>query len=140
MSRYSLRITLLVSLLLLMAGPGMAMHLGPPSDTNDDGTGDPTWRAGCTCHASSPNTGTLVKLSGAPHAYQADQSYSMTLSLEHSSNSGGGFFLSTEGVGSFSWTEDQLIRPEKDSGEDKDATSTSSGITQSKERFIFVDR
>ena len=40
MSRYSLRITLLVSLLLLMAGPGMAMHLGPPADTNDDGTGD----------------------------------------------------------------------------------------------------
>ena len=130
MSRYSLRLTLLVALLLLMAGPGMAMHLGPPSDTNDDGTGDPTWRAGCTCHASSPNTGTLVKLTGAPHAYQVDQAYTMTLSLEHASNPGGGFFLSTEGVGTFPWDDDQLIRPEKDSGEDKDATSTTSGITQ----------
>ena len=54
----------------------------------------------------------------------------MTLSLEHASNPGGGFFLSTEGVGTFSWDDDQLIRPEKDSGEDKDATSTTSGITQ----------
>ena len=130
MSRFSLRLTVFVSLLLLMAGPGMAMHLGPPSDNNGDGSGDPTWRAGCTCHAASPNTGTLVKLSGAPHAYQVDQSYTMTLSLEHSANPGGGFFLSTEGVGAFSWAEDQLIRPEKDSGEDASATSTSSGITQ----------
>jgi hypothetical protein len=73
----------------------------------------------------------LVKLSGAPHAYETGQSYIMTLTLEHASNAGGGFFLSTEGIGTFSWTEDQVIRPEKDSGEEASATSTSSGITQS---------
>lgn len=131
MSRISIRFAVLLSLLLLLAGPGMAMHLGPPSDNNGDGSGDPTWRVGCTCHSSSPNTGTLVKLAGAPHAYETGQSYTMTLTLEHASNSVGGFFLSTEGMGSFSWTEDQIIRPEKDSGEEATATTTSSGITQS---------
>ena len=109
----------------------MALHAGPPSDTNDDGSGEDTWRAGCTCHSESPSSSTLVKLSGVPHAYETGQAYSMTLTLEHSTNSAGGFFLSTEGAGTFSWTEDQIIRPEKDSGEDKTATSTSSGITQS---------
>ena len=131
MSRISFRLAVFISLVLLMAGPTLAMHTGPPSDNNGDGSGDPTWRAGCTCHSNSPSSGTLVKLSGAPHAYEASQSYSMTLSLEHSSNAGGGFFLSTEGMGSFSWSEDQIIRPESDSGEDQSATSTSSGITQS---------
>ena len=131
MSRISIRFAVLLTLLLLVAGPGMAMHLGPPSDNNGDGSGDPTWRAGCTCHSSSPSSSTLVKLSGAPHAYETGQSYTMTLTLEHASNPGGGFFLSTEGMGSLSWTEDQVIRPEKDSGEDASATTTSSGITQS---------
>ena len=131
MSRIPIRFAVLLSLLLLLAGPGMAMHLGPPSDDNGDGSGDPTWRAGCTCHSSSPNTGTLVKLAGAPHAYETGQSYTMTLTLEHASNTAGGFFLSTEGMGSFSWSEDQIIRPEKDSGEEATATTTSSGITQS---------
>jgi len=131
MSRISNRFALLVSLLLLVAGPGMAAHLGPPSDDNGDGTGDSTWRVGCTCHSSTPSSDTLVKLSGAPHAYETGQSYVMTLTLEHASNAGGGFFLSTEGIGTFSWTEDQVIRPEKDSGEEASATSTSSGITQS---------
>jgi len=131
MSRISNRFALLVSLLLLVAGPGMAAHLGPPSDDNGDGTGDSTWRVGCTCHSSTPSSDTLVKLSGAPHAYETGQSYIMTLTLEHASNAGGGFFLSTEGIGTFSWTEDQVIRPEKDSGEEASATSTSSGITQS---------
>ncbi len=131
MSRVSLRFAITLSLLLLLAGPGMALHLGPPSDTNNDGTGEDTWRAGCTCHAASASSATLVKLSGAPHAYETGQAYPMTLTLEHSTNPGGGFFLSTEGVGTFSWTEDQIIRPERDSGEDKSATSTSSGITQS---------
>ena len=79
MSRISIRFAVSISLLLLLAGPGMAMHLGPPSDNNGDGTGDPTWRAGCTCHASSPNTGTLVKLAGAPHAYETGQSYTCLL-------------------------------------------------------------
>ncbi len=131
MSRISIRFAVLLTLLVLMAGPGLALHSGPPSDNNGDGSGDPTWRAGCTCHSSSPSSSTLVKLSGAPHAYEVGQSYTMTLTLEHSSNSGGGFFLSTEGMGTLSWSEDQIIRPEKDSGEDESATSTTSGITQS---------
>ena len=131
MSRISVRLTVLLSLLLLMAGPGVAMHLGPPSDNSGDGSGDPTWRVGCTCHSASPSTDTLVKLAGAPHAYETGQTYTMTLTLEHASNSDGGFFLSTEGHGTFSWAEDQLIRPEKDSGEEASATSTNSGITQS---------
>ncbi len=131
MSRFTLRIIVSISLMLLLAGPGLALHAGPPSDTNNDGTGEDTWRAGCTCHSNSPSSSTLVKLSGVPHAYETGQTYNMTLTLEHSSNPGGGFFLSTEGIGTFSWDENQLIRPERDSGEDKSATSTSSGITQS---------
>ena len=131
MSRISIRFAILLTLLVLMAGPGLALHSGPPSDDNGDGSGDPTWRAGCTCHSSSPSSSTLVKLSGAPHAYEVGQSYTMILTLEHSSNAGGGFFLSTEGMGTLSWLEDQIIRPEKDSGEDESATSTTSGITQS---------
>ena len=129
MSRISFRLAVFISLVLLMAGPTLAMHTGPPSDNNGDGSGDPTWRAGCTCHSNSPSSGTLVKLSGAPHAYEASQSYPMTLTLEHSSNAGGGFFLSTEGTGSFSWSEDQLIRPESDSGEEESATSTTEGLS-----------
>ncbi|MBN17301.1 MAG: hypothetical protein CMB37_03985 [Euryarchaeota archaeon] len=131
MSRASIRFAVLLTLLLLLAGPAFAAHLGPPSDNNGDGSGEATWRAGCSCHAASPSTSTLVKVSGVPAAYEAGLSYTMTLTLEHSTNAGGGFFLSTEGVGTFSWTDDQLIRPEKDSGEDKTATSTGSGITQS---------
>ena len=81
MSRYSLRMTLLVSLLLLMAGPGMAMHLGPPSDTNDDGTGDPTWRAGCTCHASEPDNSVTIVLDGVPYHYSGSTAYEMKIQL-----------------------------------------------------------
>ena len=131
MSQRALRSTVLICLLLLVAGPGVAMHAGPPSDDNGDGSGDPTWRVGCTCHSSSSESGTLVELSGVPGAYEPGQSYPMTLTLEHASNPGGGFFLSTEGSGSFSWDADQIIRPEKDSGEDASATTTTSGITQS---------
>ena len=131
MSRVPIRFAILLSLLLLLAGPGLAMHSGPPSDNNGDGSGDPTWRVGCTCHSASPTTSTLVKLAGVPHAYEVDQSYTMTLTLEHSSNPGGGFFLSTEGVGTFSWLEDAIIRPEQASEDEATATSTSDGITQS---------
>ncbi|GIS43195.1 MAG: hypothetical protein Ct9H90mP16_02650 [Candidatus Poseidoniales archaeon] len=74
------------------------MHLGPPSDTNETVRGI---RLGERVYLPCVFTqhGNLVKLTGAPHAYQVDQAYTMTLSLEHASNPGGGFFLSTEGVG-----------------------------------------
>ena len=132
MSRPSIRLAVVLTLVLLLAAPALAWHKGPPSDDNGDGTGDPTARVGCTCHNNgNPSADILIKVTGVPHAYQTSTDYTMTLTLSHPDNSDGGFILTTQGNGTFSWDAGQLIRPEKDSNEPAESTSTTSGISQS---------
>lgn len=127
MSRISLRLAVVLSLLLLTAIPALAVSTGPPTE-NDDG--DAVARVGCTCHNNGGSSTTiLIEVSGVPHAYSADESYSMTITLSHPDNDAGGFLMTTDGLGTFSWTEGEGLRPEKDSGEDKTATSTTSGFS-----------
>ena len=130
MSRVSLRLAVVLSLFLLTAVPALALSGGPPTD-NDDG--DAVAKVGCTCHNNGAPSGTvLIKVSGVPHAYDVDISYTLTLEMADSGgNTLGGFLMTTEGAGTFSWDAAEMIRPEKDSGEDKTATSTTAGISHS---------
>ncbi len=122
------------SLFMLLTVPASAWHLGPPTDDKGDGTGEPTYKVGCTCHNGGSDSPRLfIEVSGVPYVYNSSESYELTITLTDTGgeNTKGGFMLSTEGIGVFSWDEGDLIRPLKDSGESKDNTSTSVGISQS---------
>jgi hypothetical protein len=126
MSRVLTRLAIGLVLLLLTVAPAMGYSTGPP--TMEDG--EEVVKAGCTCHGNGvPSNVTIISISGVPHAYAANASYALTVSISHSTNYEGGFMLSGGGVGVFSWDEEQNIRPEADSGEDSAATSTSSAIS-----------
>ncbi len=134
MSRISARLMVIFTLFILLTVPASAWHLGPPTDDKGDGTGEPTYKVGCTCHnngADSPRI--FIQVSGVPHVYNFSTSYELTITLTDTGgeNTAGGFMLSTEGVGVFSWDEGEVIRPLKDSGELASNTSTSVGISQS---------
>lgn len=130
MSRVPIRLSVVLTLLLLTAVPALALSGGPPTDDDD---GNAVARVGCTCHNNgAPASSVLIKVSGVPHAYTAGSSYAMVIEMaDASGNTAGGFLMTTDGVGTFSWAEGELIRPEKDSGGSKSATSTSAGISHS---------
>jgi len=126
MSRVLTRLAIGLLLILLTVAPAMGYSDGPPTMVD----GEEVVKVGCTCHGGGvPSSDTIVSVSGVPHAYAANASYVMTITVEHLSNSLAGFMLSSGGVGVFSWDEDANIRPEADSGEDKSSTSTSSAIS-----------
>jgi len=129
-----MRLMVVFSLFIILTVPASAWHLGPPTDDKGDGTGEPTYKVGCTCHNGGSDSPRLfIQVSGVPYVYNSSTSYEMTLTLTDigGENTAGGFMLSTEGVGTFSWDEEQVIRPLKDSGELVSNNSTSAGISQS---------
>jgi len=119
----------------MLAAQALASSGGPPSE---NASGDSTIVAGCNCHGVGapdngvPSTEVIVSIGGVPHAYNVSESYELTITIEHSSNTAGGFMLSSGGIGTFSWIEGLNIRPNVDSDDAKTATSTSDNISHSK--------
>ncbi len=124
-----------LALLLMLGGSVLAYSAGPPESNN--AAGDSTATYGCTCHgagapsAGTPSTEVVVSISGVPHSYDNGTAYNFTIKVQHSSNTAGGFLLSSGGVGIFSWTDDDDIRPAAGSDEPTSANSTSANISHS---------
>jgi hypothetical protein len=133
--RFSLGHAAVALALLLMLGGGALASSGGPPESN--AAGDSTATYGCTCHgagaptAGIPSTEVVVSISGVPHSYDNGTAYNFTIKVQHSSNTDGGFLLSSGGVGTFSWADDLDIRPADGSGEPTSATSTSANISHS---------
>ena len=129
----STRLLLVSALVLMLATHALASSGGPPESNM---SGESTVLNGCNCHGSSaptsasgPSPEVVVSVSGVPHAYEAGLAYDMTVKVEHSSNTVGGFMMSSGGLGIFSWAEDQPIRPADGSEDPNSATSTSDNIS-----------
>ena len=123
-----------LALLLMLVGSALAYSAGPPES---NAAGDSTATYGCTCHGAgappvgTPSTEVVVSISGVPHSYDNGTAYNFTIKVQHSSNTDGGFLLSSGGVGTFSWLEDAGIRPADGSDEPTSATNTSANISHS---------
>ena len=75
---------------LLLIAPALAIPGGPPWKSNDNLVVE----TGCSCHGDgAASNSVVVSISGVPRAYTLNQSYNMTISLQHASNSDGGFMI-----------------------------------------------
>jgi hypothetical protein len=129
----STRLLLVSALVLMLATHALASSGGPPESNM---SGDSSVLNGCNCHgsaapgaASGPSTEVVVSVAGVPHAYEVGAAYELTIKVEHSSNTAGGFMLSSGGQGTFSWAEDQSVRPAVGSNDSASAGSTSDNIS-----------
>ena len=129
----STRLLLVSALVLMLATHALASSGGPPESNM---SGDSTVLNGCNCHgsaapgaASGPSTEVVVSVSGVPHAYELGAAYELTIKVEHSSNTAGGFMMSSGGQGTFSWADNQSVRPAAGSDDPASAGSTSDNIS-----------
>lgn len=82
---------------LLLIAPALAMPGGPPWKSGDNLIVE----TGCGCHGDgAPSNSVVVSISGVPRSYTVDQSYNFTISLQHASNSEGGFMIWDYNMGS----------------------------------------
>jgi hypothetical protein len=89
MLRRSPQLLILLFTVLLIA-PALAMPGGPPWKNGDDLVVE----TGCSCHGGgAPSTEVVVSISGVPRAYEIGETYNFTISLQHASNSEGGYML-----------------------------------------------
>ena len=95
MLRRSPQLLILLFTILLIA-PALAMPGGPPWKNGDDLVVE----TGCSCHGGgAPSTEVVVSISGVPRSYDTGQTYNFTISLQHASNSEGGYMLWDYNVG-----------------------------------------
>ena len=110
-------------ILALMAIPALGMSGGPAALNGYD---EPTVKYGCSCHNNNATSDrAVVMITGVPVMYDADTSYPLTVTVADSvtlsggdGNTKAGFLLSSEGVGTFSWSDDQEIRQAEDAPND----------------------
>jgi len=75
---------------LLLIAPALAMPGGPPWKSGENLVVE----TGCSCHGDgAPSNSVVVSISGVPRSYTIDQSYDFTISLQHASNSDGGYMI-----------------------------------------------
>ena len=99
----------------IMSIPAMGMSSGPGYENSD---GDPTVKYGCSCHNNgAASTRAVVMVTGVPVMYELGESYDMTIKVADSltlsggdGNTEGGFLMTSDGIGEFSWPEDEDIR------------------------------
>ncbi len=99
---------LMATITILISTPAFGVSEGPPWENGDS----LTVNTGCTCHSGTPSEEVIVKISGVPSEYVVSQTYNFTITLEHASNSEGGFILWDYGVGSLGGTEGEVQNPE----------------------------
>ena len=75
---------------LLLIAPALAMPGGPPWKSGENLVVE----TGCSCHGDgAPSNSVVVSIAGVPRSYTVDQSYDFTISLQHASNSDGGYMI-----------------------------------------------
>ncbi len=130
------RVFTILLVLSIMSIPAMGMSSGPGYENSD---GDPTVKYGCSCHNNgAASTRAVVMVTGVPVMYEIDQSYDMTIKVADSltlsggdGNTEGGFLMTSDGIGKFSWPEDEDIREAEDAPSDISHSETDSdGIWQ----------
>lgn len=130
------RVFTILLVLSIMSIPAMGMSSGPGYENSD---GDPTVKYGCSCHNNgAASTRAVVMVTGVPVMYEIDQSYDMTIKVADSltlsggdGNTEGGFLMTSDGIGKFSWSEDEDIREAEDAPSDISHSETDSdGIWQ----------
>ena len=103
----------------ILSIPAMGMSSGPGYENAD---GDPTVKYGCTCHNNgAASSRAVVMVTGVPVMYEVGESYDMTIKVADSltlsggnGNKEGGFLMTSEGIGLFSWPDDEDIRQAED--------------------------
>lgn len=96
MQRNTRNIALMILLSVMLAAPVLGNPNGPPWDNG----GNLVIDTGCTCHGGgAPSTEVVVSISGVPRAYNISETYTLTVSLQHASNDGGGYLIWDDGAG-----------------------------------------
>ena len=122
--------------LSIMSIPAMGMSSGPGYENSD---GDPTVKYGCSCHNNgAASARAVIMVTGVPVMYEINQSYDMTIKVADSltlsggdGNTQGGFLMTSDGIGEFSWPEDEDIRQAEGAPSDISHSETDSdGIWQ----------
>ena len=109
MLRRSPQLLILLFTVLLIA-PALAMPGGPPWKNGDDLVVE----TGCSCHGGgAPSTEVVVSISGVPRAYETGETYNFTISLQHATNSEGGYMLWDYNVGNLTPGEGSVSVPEE---------------------------
>ncbi len=130
------RLFTILLVLSIMSIPAMGMSSGPGYENSD---GDPTVKYGCSCHNNgAASTRAVVMVTGVPVMYELDQSYDMTIKVADSltlsggdGNNEGGFLMTSDGIGEFSWPEGEDIREAEGAPSDISHSDTDSdGIWQ----------
>ena len=110
-------------ILTLLALPALGMSGGPAALNGND---EATVKYGCSCHNNGATSErVVVMITGVPVMYDADVSYPLTIKVADSltlagedGNTKAGFLLSSDGVGTFSWSNDQELRQAEDAPDD----------------------
>ena len=109
-------------ILTLLALPALGMSGGPAALNGND---EATVKYGCSCHNNAASERVVVMITGVPVMYDTEVSYPLTIKVADSltlagedGNTKAGFLLSSEGVGTFSWSNDQELRQAEDAPDD----------------------
>lgn len=114
------RLLIIGLMALLMVAPAFAMPGGPPWKNGETLVVE----TGCSCHGDgAPSNDVVVSISGVPRAYTVDESYNFIISLQHNSNSEGGYMIWDYNMGTLSPGEGSQIV--------EDAGSPTGGLSQS---------
>ena len=96
MQRNTRTVGFIFMLAFMLVTPVLAYSEGPPWINDNKLVLD----TGCTCHGGgAPSTEVVVSISGVPRAYNLSETYTFTITLQHSTNAEGGYMLWDDGAG-----------------------------------------
>jgi hypothetical protein len=125
------RSSIVIIIIGILVIPVFGMSGGPSALNSNE---DLTVKYGCSCHNNGDTSDrVVVMITGVPIMYEAGNTYDLIITVADSltlsggnGNSKGGFLLSSDGIGVFSWGENQDIRQAEDRLEDISHSDTDS--------------
>ena len=95
--------------------PALGMSKGPGAYNSND---ELTVKYGCSCHNNgAPSDRAVVMVTGVPLMYEPSEQYQLTIRVADSltlsggeGNTHGGFLISSDSIGNFTWDEGEEIR------------------------------
>jgi len=117
------RAILVLAAFVLLTVPALAMHSGPAALNSNN---ELTVEYGCSCHNNgAPSDRAVVMITGVPLMYGTSITYNFTITVADSltlsggnGNVKGGFLLSSNGSGEFTWDDTEEIREALDRPDD----------------------